>query len=247
MKKEQLRKGMLVVIMSLMLTGCGNRIPEMTGEEERAVSEYAANLILKYDANHRSRLVSREEVEKRTAELLEKEAYDIPEASQGGMDPVDDTPIIEIDRETGEGSTAENMEAFYELPDGINIMYQGEVVADSYSAEEDAEDYFALDAAEGKKLLILNFCIENHSRTEQGMDLLAKGAEMKVTVNGSRSYNILTTMLLNDMSTYVGDVPAEGNISVVLLAEVDKDVTENIESLSLRLKNDSKICTILLH
>lgn len=246
MKKEQLKKGMLMAIMSLLLTGCGNRIPEMTGEEERAVSEYAANLILKYDANHRSRLVSREEVEKRTAELLEKEAYDIPGASQGGMDPVDDTPIIDIGQVAG-GSTAENLETFYELPDGISITYQGEAVADSYSAEEDTKNYFALDAAEGNKLLILNFCIENHSQTEQRMDLLAQGAEMKVTVNGSRSYNVLTTMLLNDMSTYVGAVPAEGNISVVLLAEVDKDVAENIESLSLKLKNDSKICTILLH
>lgn len=246
MKKIQLTKGVLVAVMSLILTGCGGFIPDMTGEEERAVSEYAANLILKYDANNRSRLVSREEVKEKTSELLKKEEYGISESEQGGMEPVDDTPIIEIGQETGGGNTADNMEAFYELPDGISVVYQGRDVADSYSAEDDIDDYFTLDATEGKKLLILNFCIENQSQTEQRLDFLAQGAEMKVMVNGSGNYNILTTMLLNDMSTYVGVVSADESIPVVLLAEVDSNIVENIASLSLKLKNDSKICTISL-
>ena len=36
-------------LLLFVLGGCGAKIPDMTEEERKAISEYAANLLLKYD------------------------------------------------------------------------------------------------------------------------------------------------------------------------------------------------------
>lgn len=234
-----------MVIMVLMLAGCGSSFPDMTLDEEQAIGEYAAKLLLKYDANNRSRLVSREEVAALESQLEQTVQNWIPEQTHEGMGPVDDTPIIEIGQETSGNVSTGSLEGFYELADGIKVTYQGTEICESYSQDGDANAYFALDASEGKKLLVLKFRIENQSQAEQNIDLLSKSGIIKVTVNGN-SYSALTTMLMEDMSTYMGDVPADGSIDTVLLAEIDGGVADNISSLTLNLKNDSKKCTIQL-
>ena len=47
-------------VMALGMTACGNEIPDLTEAESQRVGEYAAVTLLKYDANHRSRLVDPE-------------------------------------------------------------------------------------------------------------------------------------------------------------------------------------------
>ena len=207
--------------------------------------------MLKYDAGNRSRLVPMEEVEARDQKLLEKKQREeqnkkeeeVPEPTQEGMDPVEDTPVIEIGQETN-GNTSGSMEEFYALPQGITITYNGSEICDSYPQEQ--SDFFALDATSGKRLLVLKFGLENQSQTNQSIDLLSKEVMIRVMVNGDYRRNILTTMLTDDMSTYTGEIPAGGTINVVLLAEVDNAVAENISSLSLNLKSEADSYTMQL-
>ena len=58
--------------------------------------------------------------------------------------------------------------------------------------------------------------------------------------------NALPTLLPNDMSTYVDTLPAGGEQELVLLVEVNEDVANDIQNLSLRLKNESNEYTIQL-
>lgn len=245
MRKSYMKASALIASMVLLLTGCGSDFPDMTQEEAQLVGEYAANILLKYDAGNRSRLVSRETVAERDARLAQSEEVKIPEQTQT-MDPVEDTPVIEIDQEANGDVTTGSWEEFYGLPEGVVITYQGHDVQSSYSPDGEASDYFALDASEGKMLLVLKFKIENQSQSEQSIDLLSRNNIIRTTVNGSNSYNILTTMLMNDMSTYVGIVPAGACADVVLLAEVDSEVSNSITSLIINLKDESKACTIQL-
>lgn len=246
MKKGYMKASALMASMVLVLTGCGGDFPNMTQEEEQIIGEYAANILLRYDANNRSRLVSREEVAERDAELSQKEEQQTPEQTQTGMDPVEDTPVIEIGEEPTSGVTIGSLEEFYGLPEGVKITYQGNEIHSSYSQAAEENDYFALDASEGKKLLVLKFKIENQSQAEQSIDLLSRSIIIRTTVNGNNDYNVLTTMLMNDMSTYVGTVTAGEGVDVVLLAEVDSDISDSITTLSINLKDDSKACTIQL-
>ncbi len=251
MRRKYVKASAIMAVMVFLLTGCGAEFPTMTAEEEKMIGEYAATLLLKYDVNHSSRLVSREEVEEEETkeEIKEQPKEEMSEPKQEGMDPVEDTPIIEIEQDANTDSGIENagnLHDFYELPEGIEIIYQGNEVCDSYPQDEETENYFTLDATEGKRLVVLKFRIENQSQTEQAIDLLDKSTIIRVTVNGSYGRNVLTTMLLDDMATYKGTIPANETVEVILLAEMDDDVANNIASLMLNLKNESKTCTIQL-
>ena len=48
---------------TLFMGGCGSEIAEMTDEQQTQIGEYAAFAMLRYDAEHRSRLVDYSEVE----------------------------------------------------------------------------------------------------------------------------------------------------------------------------------------
>lgn len=239
MNKREWKVKVLMAGMAIFLTGCGSDFPDMTQEEEQMVGEYAANILLKYDANHRSRLVSREIVAEEDAKKEEKDDIVQQEPSQA-MDPVEDTPVIEIGQRPSDNVDAGSLEAFYELPEGVTITYQGHDVVGSYCQDGEDSDFFALDASEGKQLLVIKFKIENQSQAEQTIDLLSQPAMIRATVNGTKKYNILTTMLINDMATYKGVIPANGVSDVVLLAEIDSELSEDITALSIQFKNEVK-------
>lgn len=250
MKKHWLKVSAYIAIMMLALTGCGSSMPQLTQEEEQMVGEYAAKILLKYDANNRSRLVSREEVaieeeKQKQREAAKQEILGTSSDAQQGMEPVEDTPVVEVGQETGGGSYG-SPETFFELPEGMVITYNGNLVSESYPQDQDADSYFALDAAEGKKLLVLQFNVANQSGADQDIDFLSHNAVIRLQINGGKSQTVLTTMLMDDLSTYIGNVSAGGSVDLVLLAEVDSSMVDNISSLSLSLKNDSKSCTIQL-
>ena len=47
----------MAAAVTLGMTACGNAIPDMTEAQMQAISEYAAITLLKYDVDHKSRLV----------------------------------------------------------------------------------------------------------------------------------------------------------------------------------------------
>lgn len=249
MRKNYVKVSAVMTAIVFTLTGCGARIPDMTQEEEHMIGEYAATLLLKYDANSRSRLVSREEVEAeelKQAELEEKKkAEEAAKQAQEEMEQADQVQTAETTQQSSANAIG-RPEEFFELPDGIVISYKEYEVCGSYPQGDETSAYFALDAAEGKRLVVLKFNMENQSQSEQRIDILSQNAVIRVTANGSYSRNVLTTMLMDDMSTYVGDIPAGETVELVLVAELDNDVANNISTLMLNLKNESKTCTIQL-
>ncbi len=245
MRKSYLKTCAMMTMTILLFTGCGAQLPELTAEEELQVSEYAAKILLEYDANNRSRLVSLEKVVEWEQKQQEKQENALQQPGQGGMQPVENTPVIELGQETASGITTGTIEEFYSLPEGVKVVYQGNEVCDSYSPDGGANHYFAMDAKEGKKLLVLKFNLENQSQVEQKVSMLSQSAQIRLTVNGN-GYNVLMTMLMEDLSTYVGSISAGGTVETVLIAEADSDAVNEITSLGLSLKSDAKGCTIQL-
>lgn len=241
MKKKSIAAVLTAVMLSMGLTGCGeNVIPDMTEEQVKSVGEYVAFTLMKYDANHRSRLVDLEELEEQAAiqpATPEPEPTKAPE----GMGATDNTPVID----SASPVNSCTMEEVMGLPSGIAVSYVGQSVCESYP-EDGGYDFFSLDASEGKKLLVLSFELTNHSEQEQEINLLTSGTVFRVTVNGEYTRRALTTMLINDMSTFVGTVPAGGSTEAVILIEMDAERAADISSVSFDLKNDVKTYTIQL-
>lgn len=236
--KKNMAKGLAVAMLgSIILTGCGNMIPEMTKEEEQAVGEYAAMVLLKYDANHRSRLVD--------LSLIEESE----EENHGGIEEpiatpapivIEEAPSVPVINPAGDAqSSVSSISQFFGLPDGVTVDYKDMKVCDSYPDDGQTGGFFSLDASAGKKLLVLGFDLTNNSGVEQSIDILDKSPVCKVTVNGSYTRTALMTMLTNDLSTYIGNVGAGVTEDVVLLIEIDQDMADNVNTISLTLKNDT--------
>lgn len=235
----------VMCMMALLLTGCNSNFPDLTDEEAAAIGEYAAVTLLKYDANSRSRLVDLSQVEEEAvaesvpesqpAPVVPKESEE-PEVQQ----PEQEQPVINEITD----NMAESMEAFLELPEGVTLSYVGYDVCQSY--QEDSNLYFALEASTGKKLLVARFEIQNATAETQEINLLDRRDNYRLTVNDTYTRTALTTLLSGDMSTYLGTIEAGASEEVVLLIEVNEADAENVQSISLNLKNESKTYTIQL-
>lgn len=231
----------LLCTMTLSLTACGNQIPDLTEDQSQQIGEYAAVTLLKYDANNRSRLVEPDVViarmnkEAQKAEAKEPEQTQEPSASATEMT----TPAAQEDITT-------SLEDFFGLAEGLNLSYENAQILDSYPEDGAANAYFALDASEGKKLLVLQFRLENTTAEAADVDLLGTASRYVITVNNTYRRNALTTMLPNDLSAYAGTIGAGEGEELVLLAEIDADMADAVESISLHLKNVSNEYTIQL-
>lgn len=234
----------LVCAAVLLMTGCGAILPEMTDEESNLIGEYAAITLLKYDANSRSRLVDLTQVEEKTeADVSSVPETPSPEESPTQQAPdISDTPVIDNRDENNYGT--DSVESFLELPEGVSVVYTGYQLCQSYPEEENR--YFALDAAEGKELLVLCFSLQNNSGTTQELNLMERRDNYKLTINGNYSKTALPTMLINDLAAYKGTIPDGGAEEVVLVIEIEPEQVSTVETIALRLKNESKTSTIQL-
>ena len=238
-----MKKRVLMVLAAGMLmfslAGCGeNKIPELTDDQMQTMGEFTAVTLMRYDANHRSRLVDYSYL--MTTPEPEMEPEPLETQKPAGMDPVDDTPVIGNDTPTGASASVEET---LDLPAGINVTYVDHAL---YSNYPEGEDAFTVEATEGNKLLVLNFSISNTADQDQLVDLIHIRPEFRITVNGDYTRRALMTLLENDLSTYTGTITAGGSTTVVLVIEVDGEIAENITSITLKLKNDSNSCTIQL-
>lgn len=238
-----MKKRILMVLTAGMLmfgmAGCGeNQIPELTDDQMQRMGEFTAVTLMRYDANHRSRLVDYSLL--MTTPEPEMEPEPLETQKPAGMDPVDDTPVIGGDNSAGASASVEETLG---LPAGINVTYIGHALYNNYPEGEEA---FTITATEGNKLLVLSFSVSNTTGQDQLVDLLHIRPEFRVTVNGDYTRRALMTLLENDLSSYAGTITAGESTTVVLVIDVDGETAENIASITLNLKNDSNSCTIQL-
>ena len=249
MKRKRFLLAAILLSVSLGLSGCGGDFPELTDEEMDEVGGYAARLLLKYDANHRSRLVSMEEVEAREERDRKRHEAALARAEeekkQQGMDPVDPTKSIDHAQNVVGGDSSvvsfNSMQEYFGLPAGVQVVYSNCEITDTIDS-----DFFSVEAAEGKSLVVAHFRIENQSGEDQLIDILSQETSFKGNFNGSYNRTALTTMMPEDLTTYRGHILSGLGVNTVLVFEVDKSVAEDIQSLTLNLKNESKIYTIQL-
>lgn len=243
--KKNLAKGLAAVMScGILLTGCGSVIPKMTEAEEQAVGEYAALVLLKYDANHRSRLVDLALIEEAEKEESREEQQPAETPTPEIKEDTSSVPVIDATKE--EQSSVSSISQFFRLPEGVTVQYKDWNITDSYPDDGQTDGFFSLDASEGKKLLVLQFEMTNNSGAEQSIDILDQEPVCRITVNDSYTRTALMTMLTNDLSTYIGSVGAGETQEMVLLIEIDQETAFAVNTISLALKNNTDTFTMPL-
>lgn len=246
-------------IAACTLTGCGETVPELTEEENELITEYAVDVLLKYDKNYNNRLLDLREYEKEKAAQEEIAAMEEAaalkvaqnEAAAAGKNQTqedetsENTEMIDVSSGGAYAGFVQTVEDFYGI-EGFDFQYSGYDIVQEYpeTTEDETTAFFAMEATEGTKLLVVKFQAVNQSGEEKELNMLAYKTKVKVDVNGEISHNALTTMLLNDLQTYKGIVPASEAVELVSVIEVPEDVS--VSSLSVVLKNDSGSTTIPL-
>lgn len=237
----------LLTGMALTMAGCGNAIPDMTDEQLQAVGEYTAMLLLSHDVNYRSRLV---DIETLTVEDVvgpsgqptpAPTATPIPE--KPGMDPTDDTPVVDLTQ----GSETQNKVSLEEalgLPGQLTLSYTGYEILASYP-QDASEEYFTVDAGEGNQLVVLHFDLQNQGDGTETADTMGQNLLVRVSVNGNTSVS-LTTLLENDLMLYREGLNPGETRDVVFLAEFDAGSLLDVVSVELNVKNGDKNATIQL-
>ncbi len=243
----------LLTGMALMMAGCGNAIPDMTDEQLQAVGEYTAMLLLSHDVNYRSRLVDIETLITEEAGPFEQETpqetpapEETPAPGNVGMDPTQDTPVIDLTGEQGnEEQSVVSLEEALGLSGQLTLSYTGHEITDSYPQDESVEEYFTVDAEDGNQLLVLHFTLQNQGEGTEMANTREQKLMVRVSVNGITSVS-LTTLLENDLMLYQEGLNPGETREVVLLAEFEAQSLRDVASVELNVKNDDKNATIQL-
>ena len=224
--------------IACVLTGCGETV-ELTEEENEIITEYAVNLLLKYDKYYSDHLVDLSLYNE--AESIEEEETPEEENSEPEESNESGTEIIDATQE--EEPVNSSIEEFYEIP-GFTFQYIGYDMTETYpeTAENPADAFFAMEATPGMQLLVLKFQVINQSGTETELNMLNYNTKMRFSINGEASKSALSTMLLNDIQTYRGTVGAYELVELVAVVEVPTGTS--IGNISMILRNDSGSTTI---
>lgn len=214
----------LTASLSLNLVACGDYMPDLTDEEETAISEYAVELVTKHSKYGNNRLEDISEIEDTYME-------DEEDALAEGAEEMEET-IPEEDTEAPEEITSEEMisqEA--EVPlysneridqilglEGIEINYIGNEITDTYKPGENS--YFSITASRGKKLVVLRFSITNVSNDTVKVDMNQYDVKYSYGNGSDKKKKLDHTVTAKDIYSYQGYLEAGQTDTLIGIAEL---------------------------
>lgn len=232
---------LMIGICCFMLCGC-TKYPNMKQEDYDLVAEYAAGLLLKYSETSDNRLMSIDEAndiltfEEAIEDVVEQEEEEEPvvDAEETIEESVEETDTPVIDKSEQEEVVSAPIGETMGM-DMLSIQLNGYEIKDSYPDESGA--FFALDAGEGNKLLVAKVILINTSDSSVDINMLEQNISYKVSLDGSGYKFALSTMLLDDLSTYVGTIGSGNSVELVLISEWNEELLNNISNPTLYIKN----------
>ncbi len=236
MKSTKGKIGVLILVLSFAAGGCGEKPMTLTGDEEAVIVNYAAHVVSKFNTRQPDGLVHVPE-----ERYQEKTSEDMPDGEERDTQEEEDTENDGQEHSSGRpdgnnGSSASGNTQSVSLTealgiDGVTAECSKAELAPSYVKP----DYYSLDASAGKTFLILNILLTNTSENDIDCDMLSRRVGFVAEVNGNVRTAANTTILLNDLGTYQGTIPAGQSVETVLLFEVPADITE-VSSLKITIE-----------
>ena len=246
-----MKKGKIIVVLAIsacMLTGCIDSMPDMTEEQSELVAEYAADMLLKYSPNYHYRIADEEEVASAEAEMeTSQEEETMQEESQPSQDlsQTGSGETVSVGAETSVEDGAEyDLAAFFGM-DQFSIMYASCEVTDAYPNAESGVG-FSVTAPQGYNLLVLHFDVENLGEEAAQCDLFDQISKVSVNVNDAGYVQALSTLLTNDLTTYMEDIPAGEVADAVVVVPVEQTDLDEIQTAVMQITTQDSVVNISL-
>lgn len=246
-----MKKGKIIGVLAIsacMLTGCIDSMPDMTEEQSELVAEYAADMLLKYSPNYHYRIADEEEVASAEAEMeTSQEEETTQEESQPSQDlsQTGSGETVSVGAETSvEDGSEYDLAAFFGM-NQFSIMYASCEITDAYPNAESGVG-FSVTAPQGYNLLVLHFDVENLGEEAAQCDLFDQISKVTVNVNDAGYVQALSTLLTNDLTTYMEDIPAGEVADAVVVVPVEQTDLDEIQTAVIQITTQDSVVNISL-
>ena len=137
MMKKRYLQAVLIVMITLMMTGCGTKFPDLTDEQYKQTVEYAAGLLMKYSNNGQERLVvvdAKEVLKERQKEAARAAEIELAKEQAAKNSQKDQTPA-----QVQEPALEETEPEGQELTTDPDAMTEGTEGTEGENSEEEAQ------------------------------------------------------------------------------------------------------------
>ena len=231
---------LILVLSAVSLSAC-SVIPSLstTEEQDELIAEYSAGLLLKYNRGHALGLtpIWEEDFEDEAAALQEdlgqtEEIAEIADAPEIISTEPEGEPLNEM------GDTLETVVSNVPMAEafnlaGLDVSYNGYECMNVYPEDGGTEMTFSMQASAGKILMVTHFNITNTGSEPVRCAAAESDVKARIVIDGGRRIPALTTILLNDLLTYDGEIAGGEAIDAVIVFEVDENAAASMQNISL--------------
>lgn len=238
------RIGVVFLFLSLCLSGCGSSEDvTLDDEQNELIAQYAAGRILQnnpdYEQGYKDTEAKKQDNTEESTETTET-ATTTETASQS-EEPTTTAVTESTTEATTETPSVTDLSDLFEKQK-LQVNYKGVRIKSSYS--DSSKVTSAVEAGNGKKLLIVELSVKNLSKTKNTVDMIE--SSVSYTLHTSEGdVEPMLTLLDNDFAVYQQSFDAGASKKAVLLFEVSKNVADSVDC-TLDVTKDNKTDTIII-
>ena len=247
---------LIMVMACACLGGCGDEIPDLTEEQQQLITDYSVLLLMRYDKRSPNKLLPENAVTRvefvdpgtgAGSEIIPEEApLDINVDSNPQYSDEGTTYTDAVTGESSGQSYGEGFESFLE-GESITIDYSGNIeIVDTYPNGEDANPFLSVEASTGNKLLVAHFNISNPGSDTAAVNMGQLGLRYRMSINGGSNKYVMTTLLPNDLMSYVGEIGPGANVDAVAVCEISEEESSSVSSVDFTIKGKDHSSVIKL-
>lgn len=222
------------ITLVMFLSGCGDKLYELTDEQEDIIVRYSAHVLGKYNIYQKDGMTGVRPEE--------------PEASEEPVGNVDDTQGNGLSSGEAGGNNitpVTGTTTFAEAighSDDLAVVYEKIYAVSSYQEG----GYYDLPAEEGYVYLVAELSVSNPGAADIGVDNMSRAMAFSIALADGNVYTSDKTVLLNDFSSYQGTVAAGDSRKLVLLFHVPEAESEQIGEIQFFVTENSEKKSIIL-
>lgn len=232
--KKRMQFLTILLASTVVLGGCGTSLYELTDDEEDLIVSAAAQAVAKHNVFQSDGIT---DVEPETEPQMQENTTE------------QDTQQVqeETNTNTNTGGTQTNTQtkeiALSDLlGKNLKVSYKGYSTASSYQEG----DYFSVNAASGKTLIIMNINVKNTGKKNIKIDMLSKDVTFYGCFNGTDRIVEKKILSTKNLSTYQGKIKPGKSIKTVLVFEVSKKQADEISTQDLQVEMDGQMYQVTM-
>jgi|UniRef100_UPI0040260C03 hypothetical protein len=230
--KKRMQFLAILLASTVVLGGCGTSLYELTDDEEDLIVSAAAQAVAKHNVFQMDGITDVETETQMQENTTEQDTQQVQEETNTNTN----TGGTKTDTQTKEIALSDL------LGKNLKVSYKGYSTASSYQEG----DYFSVNAASGKTLIIMNINVKNTGKKNTKIDMLSKDVTFYGCFNGTDRMVEKKILSKKNLSTYQGKIKPGKSIKTVLVFEVSKKQADEISTQDLQVEMDGQMYQVTM-